>query len=436
MLATIRRVKEAAKLAYNLGVKIVSSSGDGKKAKRKKKGSTNVPGTYLGFSLQASRCLIRLLGAQAGDVVCLEVFDDVGVERLDGSRVSEQSKSNQTYNPLTDRAVDLWKTLANWATAVKEGELDVENTHFELVTSRPAGGPIARSFRDAKTPDDALTAIAAAHAKLFKPAVKTGEASISESLSPQLSKFFGIDRNLAIGIVVRFSYQAGAGDTYAELKAAMRRELVSEENCDDVLIWATGWVKSEIDRLLQQGKPARIREDSFRSKLLNYVRTHDRHEMLHSVAGSVEVPMLQPEDDMLTYVKQLRLIEADDEDVLYAVNDFLRASIDRTHWSAEGLIDERSIEKYSKELSRSWKNKKEQVRLAHPDRPQTHQGKLLYHGCQEHSISLDGYPTQPHFTRGSWHALADDESIGWHPNHKDELNQQSKQGGGDQELKK
>ena len=107
--------------------------------------SSNVPGTYLGFSLQATRFLVRILKAAIGDVVCLEVFDDVGIEQADGTRIAEQNKSNLTHNPLSDRSVDLWKTFGIWIDACVCGRLDPDKTIFEIYTSNAAGGKIARA---------------------------------------------------------------------------------------------------------------------------------------------------------------------------------------------------------------------------------------------------------------------------------------------------
>lgn len=401
---------------------MVRSSGGGNAPKRKKK-STNAPGALLGFSLQTTRLLMRLLQADAGDVVCLEVFDDVGVERADGSRLAEQSKSNQTYNALSDRAVDFWKTMANWVRAVSSGELDVATTHFEIFTAKPASGPIANSFREATTAEQALKAIDLAQQTLLGDAQPLGE-----TVAPHVREFFESDRTIATAVVTRFSYHSGQGDSIQELRVALMRKLVSEENCDDVLRWALGWLKTQTDRLMEQGAPARIREDVFLGALLNYVRIHDRLTILRSVAGAVGVPSLRPEDDMQTYVKQLRLIEEEDEDILAAVNDFLRAATDRTSWSAEGMIDEASLIKFCEELCRSWKNKKSRVSLTHSEKTEVNQGKLLYLDCLDHVIPIDGCATQGHFVRGSWHALSEDQTIGWHPRYKEAL-----QGGDDPE---
>ena len=39
----------------------------------------------------------------------------------------------------------------------------------------------------------------------------------------------------------------------------------------------------------------------------------------------------------------------------------------------------------------------------------------------EHDAKLDGLETPRTFIRGSWHALADEKTIGWHPQFLTEL---------------
>src|SRR3954447_12019262 len=92
--------------------------------RQSRKRSTAAPGQYLGYSLQATRFLVRLLEAKGGDHICLEVFDDVGVEKKDGTKVAEQSKSNLATNPLTDRSLAFWKNLRNWIDGTSSGSLD------------------------------------------------------------------------------------------------------------------------------------------------------------------------------------------------------------------------------------------------------------------------------------------------------------------------
>ena len=131
--------------------------------------------------------------AAPGDVVCLEVFDDVGVERPDGTKIAEQNKSNLTHNPLSDRAVDLWKTLRIWVDAVVSGELDETAAYLYF------------------TPQIRPTVLSLSHSTMRRCSMKPlkpispgkellGNAdgdknhSVSEQLSPHLKKFTVPDR--------------------------------------------------------------------------------------------------------------------------------------------------------------------------------------------------------------------------------------------------
>jgi hypothetical protein len=180
-------------------------------------------------------------------------------------------------------------------------------------------------------------------------------------------------------------------------------------------------VKIQVDRLLETKQPAKIAQVDFHAALLNYVRHHDREDILRSMAGSPPYEAVSLELAVRDYVRQLRLIELDDVDVLEAINDFLRAASDRTIWAEQGLIDEGSLKSLAEELTSTWRNKKRRVTIGYSDKPEHLQGQALYSDCIEHDTRLDNLLTPKHFIRGSWHALADDRTIGWHPQYATKL---------------
>jgi hypothetical protein len=94
--------------------------------------SSHVPGQYLGYALQPTRLLSLALDAAPGSSLSLEVFEDVGVEEGSGERLASQTKTARDSNPVSDRAIDLWKTFSNWLTAISKGELDPSKTCFEI----------------------------------------------------------------------------------------------------------------------------------------------------------------------------------------------------------------------------------------------------------------------------------------------------------------
>lgn len=93
------------------------------------------------------------------------------------------------------------------------------------------------------------------------------------------------------------------------------------EFVDLVLLHALGWIKQQTDSLLERGKPAAICYDDFRSALIAFVRKCSAREILISwalapSAETVEANLLR------TYVRQLELVDCDDDDKLRAVDDF------------------------------------------------------------------------------------------------------------------
>jgi C-terminal domain 7 of the ABC-three component (ABC-3C) systems len=360
------------------------------------------------------------LEAKDGDHICLEVFDDVGVEKKDGTKVAEQSKSNLTTNPLTDRSLGFWKNLRNWIDGAASGSLDPAITSFALFVANPKAGPIAQSFHDASSLEAALKAIDEAKCALKWDAGKPGGAAAA--LLPHLQVVFAADPDLVAKILCRFSLvQSTGSDPLDELRPLMLGKLVSDDACEDVIKWAHGWAKERIDRLIGQNQPARIAQREFHDALLNYVRKHDRDDILRSVAGKPTDDEVKSELAVRIYVRQAQLITLDETDVLAAVNDFLMASNDRTTWAEEGHISKAGVEAFGVELSRTWKNKKEKVARAYSEKNDIDRGQLVYYDCMDHTAKLEGLETPNHFTRGSFHALAEDWEIGWHPNYAVEL---------------
>ncbi len=91
---------------------------------KSKKVPATAAGQALGYSLQFTRLTAMLLDASEGSICSLEVFDDVAEQTTEGNIKLGQSKSALTTNPVSDRAIPLWKTLYNWLEVVRLGLVD------------------------------------------------------------------------------------------------------------------------------------------------------------------------------------------------------------------------------------------------------------------------------------------------------------------------
>jgi len=380
--------------------------------------SPHVPAQYYGYSLQTTRLLARLLEAEPGWTVSLEVFEDVGVEEQDGTRVAEQTKSASSSNPVSDKSVELWKTFANWADAVDSGELVLGKTKFVIYVSPQKNGAIVSSFDDAKTAEDARKALQAARSSLWGLSPQYAlKSTVAAELAPYVEKVLGGVDDTTCAMICSFELLHSNGSPHDDLRKTFARLLVPEELIEDVLQFALGWVKEQTDRLIELKLPATISADIFHGKLIAYVRKHDRRSMLAGLARAPDQAAIDAHLRIKTYVAQLDLIEGTDEQKLTAIRDFLQASADRTQWGALGMVDESSFHEYEDSLVRSWTNHKQKTDIALSADTEVNRGQYLYAECCLVQAKLEGLEVPQYFVPGSFHALSDTEIVGWHPDY-------------------
>ncbi len=379
--------------------------------------SASVPDAYRGLSLQATRFLYYLLKVEPGATVSLEYFEDVGVEHADGRRTAEQDKSYVAGNPLTDRSVAFWKALRNWVDSVNAGQLSSETTHFIIYAPGATMGAIAEAFNSSTSLEASVAALSDARRALWKDDRWDIAKEGIDHLNVVLNDKTGIVSNM----LVRLSIDDEAVNPEQEIRQLLSLKLVGDDSMDDVIQWGHGWVKREIDKAVQDRKPPRIPQTVFHNALRAYVRTHDRVNILRSVAGEPAEGDVKNELAVRRYVKQMRIIDMDEIDILAAVNDFLSASIDRTTWADEGLVSEHSLASLAKELTTAWRNIKRRTLITVGHKCAKDQGQVTFSECMTHHARVDQLETPLQFIRGSWHTLAEDLSIGWHPDYKSAL---------------
>lgn len=134
----------------------MASKPSSKKAKAKAAKSTDAAGQYYGYSIQLTRCMSRLLSS-TGASIGFEVVADVSVDE-NGTIIADEVKSGLAHNPISDRAVGLWKSLANWVEAVRSGKLTT-TSQFVLYVAQPYTGTAIGKIEAAKTKADALGVI-------------------------------------------------------------------------------------------------------------------------------------------------------------------------------------------------------------------------------------------------------------------------------------
>jgi hypothetical protein len=201
---------------------------------------------------------------------------------------------------------------------------------------------------------------------------------------------------------------------------------IPQEYADVLLTHMLGWITEKVQSFTKNNKPAYITAAEYRKALNAQIRASNVGTILRAISTVPTTAEATGEVERLdTYIKQLRLIEADDPELFEAASDFLRMKHEKIEWARRGIVTSQSFDDYHDALCRTWKNLKILKTLEHTDPVSC--GKAVYAQCKIDSGTqrLQGVETPPFFGSGSLQGLANDPvdspRIGWHPQYIDLL---------------
>lgn len=374
---------------------------------------SNAPGQLLGYTMQFPRALYHLLRSSPKDAVYVEVFGDVATLTSDGQLLSEEDKSSISGNPLTDRSTDLWKTFSNWITAILNHEFDVEHTEFVLYCNQAGRPAIVDRFCTAQSKKEAQIAIEYAKDELKD--IKEGH-EIWEYYNFVISK----NEDILIKIIQRFDLQIGNDAGYEDAKDELQRIHVHENQVEFVLDKLNGWLQRVICEKIYNKELALITWEQFHQEftvLLQRSRCRELIDFTMNYSYNKDDEDVQKQVcSRPIYLQQLEEIDLTEEDILAEIADYLRADVNREKWLADDIIDEDIADDFDKRLKEFWKNQRKKIQITEKTLTEKDKGQLLLYECKSRHENI-GDMTPPTSTiSGTYHALADNVEIGWHPN--------------------
>jgi hypothetical protein len=359
-----------------------------------------------------------LLDAEPGGVVSLEVFEDVGLQSVDGKTLALQTKAGTGGNPVSDSSIELWKTIRNWIDQVRSGKIPAKNTRFELYVASKKKGKLCSEMSAAQSPEAVGRALDSVKGSFMNKRTGKIKPSIGTELRTILEVVLATENEKTLrAVITAFRFRSGQGSSYKELKSKLEKGFIDSDIIDDVLLYGLGWVKKVLDERIEKDLPAVVCVDKFRSQIATFRSRLKSREYLPSFAG---VPSgVEIESNKLSrYVRQLQFIEADEDDIYEAITDFLTAKANAIEYARRNLINSESLVELDEELKATWKNLRKKIQLERNSKNDSHFGQLLANACLAHRAKLQGLEVPHRFTPGCFHNLADIPEIGWHPKYK------------------
>ena len=371
---------------------------------------SNAAGQLLGYTIQYPRALVHLLRSGPGDVVSIEVLGDVATKTRSEGVLTEEDKSSLSSKPITDRSSDLWKTFHNWIMAIKDGVLNKSTTQYILYCNKAGRPSIVDKFSSAITINDAKAALLEAKDKLT-------DITSEHNIWGYYDYVVNQNENLLLEVICRFEVQYGIYAGYDDVNLEIRKKHVPLDQIDFLRDKISGWMLKIIQERIAKNELAMIPWEDFDHQFSVVFQGLRKRELLDFTLESP--PKAEDIDSQIKihprYIRQLDFIGCSDDEIVAAVSDYLRADVNRHIWIEQELIDVDNATDFTNKLKSYWSTQKKIIGITNSSLGEEEKGQLLLEKCRSRQETIWGlHPPHPTII-GTYHALAEEPVLGWHP---------------------
>lgn len=380
----------------------------------------------LGYLYQVRCALLwslQRLPTEPAFEASIETLDDVTFEAngLPQELLQTKLHKNRRAN-LTNASSDLWKTLRIWIAALHAGRA-TDTTVFYLVTTENAiEGTIAGSLGSVnRNVELALQLLE-----------QTAQTSTSQGNATAYAAYLGkspAERRAMVERVFIIDSAPDVSDLDKQLKAEIFHA-TPREHLEAFLEYLEGWwYRRTLEQLQNAEHGARISSEELEAQMSD-------------LRGQFRIDSLPISDDLLNFeldaetaeshsdfpfVEQIRLATSHSKRIAHAIQDYYRAFEQRSRWQRQELLFVGELKTYEKRLIEEWELLFAAIEDRLGEEPTESQKKAAAQevlswaetGNVKARIRQDVF--EPFITRGSFHILADEFRIGWHPEFKTRL---------------
>ena len=223
-------------------------------------------------------------------------------------------------------------------------------------------------------------------------------------------------QNILVEVIQKFELQIGKGASYEGLREELRKKHIAPSQVEFVLHGLSGWLQENILTKIAANNSAIVSWEEFDHKFQVLFDRSRKRELidftLQAMPDSDEIGSHLKARPM--YIRQLDIIGMDDDEVVRAVSDYMRAEINRLKWIEDEIMDENVAQEFENKLSSYWRNQGKKIELTQSSLSHENKGQLLYSDCMvRHETIRDMTPPDSTIS-GTYHALADKPILGWH----------------------
>jgi len=221
---------------------------------------------------------------------------------------------------------------------------------------------------------------------------------------------------LLLDIVERFELQVGNSAGYDEVRYEIQRNHVPDNLIEFILEKLSGWLQKEISEKIAARKQAVVSWEDFDHQFLVLFDRAHRLELIDFTSKYSSGEDIQSQVKIRPrYLQQLEAIDTSVDEILEAVSDYLRANVNREKWIENEIIDEDVASDFESKHITFWNNQKIRIQITEKSLSEKEKGQLLFVDCKSRKETIRDMNPPNSTIAGTYHALADEPVLGWHP---------------------
>lgn len=378
--------------------------------------SHSASASLTGYLYQARYALLRGLDEgrrHPSHALSIEKFDDVAFEE-DGRPVELiQTKHHGRPGDISDRSVDLWKTLCIWIKRTIEDPSSAANTRLVFLTTNTATDGSALSML--RKADDGRD-----ESRAMKLLVSAANDSQNRATETARDAFLGLT-NAAREVLVRniwvFDKAPNIIDVRDEIETVLHYSAPPEQvgNLTDHL---EGWWFNRVVNALREPDLAVISLTTIQNKISELRENYRLGNLPLDEKIEAMPPVQELPKDERTFIRQMKLVDVSETEVRATVHDYYRAYEQRSRWAREHLLLDGEADHYDRNLHDAWHRRfltcMADVTEDCDDHTKRAQGREVFRWAREYQKPLRNRD-EIWLSSGSFQMLADEVRVGWHP---------------------
>ena len=376
----------------------------------------NASPSMAGYLFQCRLALLsglQMLKKSTNGQITIEKFDDISFESDDYRDCLIQAKHHINPKSLDDLSIDLWKTLHIWINHLRSGVLEASDYKFILITTAAASpGSAMECLRLGKTSEMIELARNILTAAAKRSNNKKSEAGRFEFLA--LSK---AEATLLLSKVEVLDRHPNLVDVKDEIEGELI--LLSPKHVSLVADYLEGWWFGIVCKCL-------VTEGSASIPIQNIVvKASEIGNMFKDGGLPIDDPEVlgvreySSDDEAAIFVRQMRVVKLNESTIKRGVQDFYRATAQRSKWARENLLLDGEAARYDANLKDRFRRRFDaNVSQFNPVGKTDCEkfGRQLCHWASQQEVQFRNV-VQVWITSGSFHGLSDRVEIGWHPDY-------------------